>query len=125
LAGAYRAFMREFKDNKGEAMKIGVFVLAAGLVLPAAAAVAGQSSLAGDELRKAISGKTVYLNISGSEPISLAPISPKLFSTAPISLALGWRAPIPRVQGCLKRATSPRHKSMRLWKISSPSCRRI
>jgi hypothetical protein len=53
--------MREFKDNKGKAMKIGVFVLAAGLVLPAAAAVAGQSSLAGDELRKAISGKTVYL----------------------------------------------------------------
>jgi hypothetical protein len=59
--------MREFKDNKGKAMKIGVFVLAAGLVLPAAAAVAGQSSLAGDELRKAISGKTVYLNISGFE----------------------------------------------------------
>jgi hypothetical protein len=69
----YRAFMREFKDNKGEAMKIGVFVLAAGLVLPAAAAVAGQSSLAGDELRKAISGKTVYLNISGFElPIRYA-----------------------------------------------------
>ena len=54
-------------------MKIGVFVLAAGLVLPAAAAVAGQSSLAGDELHKTISGKTVYLNISGFElPIRYA-----------------------------------------------------
>ena len=65
--------MSEFKDNKGEAMKIAVFILAAGLVLPAAAAVAGQPSLAGDELRKSISGKTVYLNISGFElPIRYA-----------------------------------------------------
>ena len=44
-------------------MKIGVSVVAARLVLQAAAAVAGQSSLAGDELRKAISGKIVGLNI--------------------------------------------------------------
>ena len=54
-------------------MKIGAFVVAAGLLLPAAASLAGQSSLAGDELRKAISGKTVYLNISGFElPIRYA-----------------------------------------------------
>jgi hypothetical protein len=63
----------QFKNNKGEAMKIGAFVVAAGLLLPAAASLAGQSSLAGDELRKAISGKTVYLNISGFElPIRYA-----------------------------------------------------
>src|SRR5262249_58765783 len=62
-----------FNDSKGEAMKIGVFVLAAGLVLPVAAAAAGQSSLAGGELRKAISGQTAYLNISGFElPIRYA-----------------------------------------------------
>jgi len=54
-------------------MKIGAFVVAAGLVLPAAASLAGQANLAGDELRKAISGKTVYLSISGFElPIRYA-----------------------------------------------------
>jgi hypothetical protein len=58
--------MGQFKE-KGEAMKIGAFVVAAGLVLPAAAALAAQSTLAGDDLRKAISGKTVYLNVSGFE----------------------------------------------------------
>jgi hypothetical protein len=64
--------MGQFKE-KGEAMKIGAFVVAAGLVLPAAAALAAQSTLAGDDLRKAISGKTVYLNVSGFElPIRYA-----------------------------------------------------
>ena len=54
-------------------MKIGAFVIAAGLLLPAAAALAGDATLNGDELRKAISGKTVYLNISGFElPIRYA-----------------------------------------------------
>src|SRR6188472_4178645 len=56
-----------FKNNKGEAMKIGAFVVAAGLLLPAAAVLAGDATLAGDELLQAISGKTVYLNISGFE----------------------------------------------------------
>ena len=46
-------------------MKIGAFVLAASLV--PAAAFAESVTLAGDELRQAISGKTVYLNISGFE----------------------------------------------------------
>jgi hypothetical protein len=46
-------------------MKIGAFVLAASLV--PAAAFAESATLAGDELRQAISGKTVYLNISGFE----------------------------------------------------------
>ena len=65
--------MCESKKHKGEAMKIGAFVVAASLVLPAATALAGQANLAGDELRKAISGKTVYLNISGFElPIRYA-----------------------------------------------------
>ena len=64
--------MGQFK-KKGEAMKIGAFVVAAGLVLPASAALAAQSTLAGDELHKAISGKTVYLNVSGFElPIRYA-----------------------------------------------------
>ena len=48
-------------------MKIGAFVVAAGLLLPAAAALGRDATLGGDELRKAISGKTVYLNISGFE----------------------------------------------------------
>jgi hypothetical protein len=65
--------MCQFKD-KGEAMKIGALVVAAGLVVPATAALAEPAQLAGDELRQAISGKTVYLNISGFElPISYAP----------------------------------------------------
>ena len=42
-------------------------MLAAGLVLPAFPAAAESVSLAGDELRRAVSGKTVYLNISGFE----------------------------------------------------------
>ena len=48
-------------------MKIGALVLAAGLALPALPASAETISLAGDELRAAISGKTVYLNVSGFE----------------------------------------------------------
>jgi hypothetical protein len=42
-------------------------VLAAGLALPALPATAESITLAGDELRQAISGKTVYLNVSGFE----------------------------------------------------------
>ncbi len=54
-------------------MNIGVWVVAAGLALPATASVAEPAQLAGDELRQAVSGKTVYLNISGFElPISYA-----------------------------------------------------
>jgi hypothetical protein len=64
--------MGQFKDE-GEAMKIGAWVVAAGLALPATASVAEPAQLAGDELRQAVSGKTVYLNISGFElPISYA-----------------------------------------------------
>ena len=48
-------------------MKIGAWVGAAGLALAATASVAAPAQLAGDELRQAISGKTVYLNISGFE----------------------------------------------------------
>jgi len=54
-------------------MKIGVWVLATGLTLAATASFAESTQLAGDELRRAISGKIVYLNISGFElPISYA-----------------------------------------------------
>ncbi|WP_158007741.1 hypothetical protein [Methyloceanibacter marginalis] len=45
-------------------MKTGTLLLAVGLALPATALSAEQ--LAGDALRSAISGKTVYLNVSGS-----------------------------------------------------------
>jgi hypothetical protein len=55
-------------------MKIGAFVLAAGLILPALPVAAEPVTLAGDELKNAISGKTVYLNISGFElPIVYSP----------------------------------------------------
>ncbi|HEU4475846.1 MAG TPA: hypothetical protein VFR71_04015 [Methyloceanibacter sp.] len=54
-------------------MKIGAFLVAASLALPATAALGEPATLAGDELRQAISGKTVYLNISGFElPIRYA-----------------------------------------------------
>lgn len=54
-------------------MKIGTFVVAVGLALPATASFAEPTTLAGDELRQAISGKTVFLNISGFElPIRYA-----------------------------------------------------
>jgi len=54
-------------------MKLGAFVLAAVLALPATASLADPAQLAGDELRQAITGKTVYLNISGFElPIRYA-----------------------------------------------------
>src|SRR3977135_2349449 len=53
FARRYRAFMCQFQDkNEGEAMKIGAFVLAAGLALPATASLADPITLAGDELRK-------------------------------------------------------------------------
>jgi len=54
-------------------MNIRVSALAAGVVLLALPAAAESVSLAGDELRQAISGKTVYLNVSGFElPIRYA-----------------------------------------------------
>jgi hypothetical protein len=54
-------------------MKIGALVVAASLAVPATAALAEPTTLAGDELRQAISGKTVFLNISGFElPIRYA-----------------------------------------------------
>jgi hypothetical protein len=54
-------------------MKIGAWIVAAALALPATASLAEPAQLAGDELRQAISGKTVYLNISGFElPINYA-----------------------------------------------------
>jgi hypothetical protein len=66
--------MCQFHDNNGEAMKFGALLLAAGLLLPATAALSEEpTKLAGDDLRQAISGKTVYLNISGFElPIRYA-----------------------------------------------------
>ena len=48
-------------------MKFGTFVVAAGITLSALPALAEPSQLAGDELRNAVSGKTVYLNVSGFE----------------------------------------------------------
>ena len=52
-------------------MKIGASIIVAGFVLTATAALAEPTALAGDELKKAISSKTVFLNISGFElPIS-------------------------------------------------------
>ena len=55
-------------------MKIGALVLAAGLALPALPAAAESITLTGDALREAISGKTVYLNVSGFElPIVYSP----------------------------------------------------
>jgi hypothetical protein len=63
-----------FQRKQGDVMKIGALVLAAGLALPALPVAAEPVSLAGDELKTAISGKTVYLNISGFElPIVYSP----------------------------------------------------
>jgi hypothetical protein len=54
-------------------MKTGAFVMAASLALLATAALAEPATLSGDALRQAISGKTIYLNISGFElPIRYA-----------------------------------------------------
>ena len=54
-------------------MKIGALVLAVGLTLPAVPAMAESISLAGDELRQAVTGKTVYLKVSGFDlPIRYA-----------------------------------------------------
>lgn len=54
-------------------MKVGALVLAAALALPASGALAEDAALTGDELKKAISGKTVFLKISGFElPIKYA-----------------------------------------------------
>ena len=54
-------------------MKLGAILVAVALSAPATAAVADSVSLAGDELRQAVTGKTVYLNISGFElPIKYA-----------------------------------------------------
>ena len=52
----------------GDTMKMRALLLAAAIALPATAALAaGPTKLIGDELRNAIVGKTVYLNISGFE----------------------------------------------------------
>src|SRR4026209_1729263 len=60
--------MRQFQSRtRGEAMKIGTFVCAAAITLSALPAIAEPVELAGDELRNAVSGKTVFLNVSGFE----------------------------------------------------------
>lgn len=73
-------------------MKIGAMMLAASLAMPATAALAADGALEGDALRKAISGKTVFLKISGFElPIRYAAngrMSGKM-STVAASLARG------------------------------------
>ena len=52
-------------------MKVGTLVVAMALALPAAAVRAEPVALSGDGLRHAVSGKTVFLSISGFElPIS-------------------------------------------------------
>jgi hypothetical protein len=48
-------------------MKVTAILIAAAVSLPTAAVSADPPSLAGDALRNAVSGKTVYLNISGFE----------------------------------------------------------
>ena len=54
-------------------MKTRALLFAAAVSLPAAALAAEATELAGEELRQAIIGKTVYLNISGFElPIRYA-----------------------------------------------------
>ena len=81
--------------KKVEVMKLGAFLLAAGGALLAAAAGAEATSLAGDELRRAVSGKTVYLSVSGCElPIRYAAngrMSGKM-GVAAASLSRGERA---------------------------------
>lgn len=54
-------------------MKIGAFILAAGVTLAGTPAMAESVSLAGEELRQAVTGKTVYLKVSGFDlPIRYA-----------------------------------------------------
>lgn len=54
-------------------MRIGTFVLAMSLALSTTASLAKPVKLSGDALRQAISGKTVFLKISGFElPINYA-----------------------------------------------------
>ena len=54
-------------------MRIGTFVVAMTLALPTTASLAKPVALGGDALRQAISGKTVFLKISGFElPITYA-----------------------------------------------------
>jgi hypothetical protein len=48
-------------------MKVRAILFVAAVSLPTAAVSADPPSLAGDALRNAVSGKTVYLNISGFE----------------------------------------------------------
>jgi hypothetical protein len=63
-------------------MKLATFPLAAGLVLTASIALsepvtltrdaetsAGDTTLSADELRHAVTGKTVYLEVSGTYPL--------------------------------------------------------
>jgi len=64
-----------FARQYGEVMKTtGAILLAAGLTLTANSALGAESGkLVGDELKQAIVGKTVYLNVSGFElPIRYA-----------------------------------------------------
>jgi hypothetical protein len=54
-------------------MKIGALIFAGGIALAGAPAMAEPVSLAGEELRQAVIGKTVYLKVSGFDlPIRYA-----------------------------------------------------
>ena len=100
-------------------MKLGAFPLAAGVALLAAAAGAEPTSLAGDELRRAVSGKTVYLNVSGFElPIRYAAngrMSGKM-NVAAASLSRGGAHPTMAAGG--SRTTSCASAGRAGWKGS-------
>jgi hypothetical protein len=65
--------LTSIQKNEGEAMRFGTLIIAMTLALPATAARAEPVTLSGDALRQAITGKIVFLNISGFElPIRYA-----------------------------------------------------
>ena len=85
-------------------MQFGTFLLAAGLALPASGALAGPvtptshagvfidaTSLSTNELRRAVTGKTVYLDISGFElPIHYLANGRMSGSMGTVAATLSW-----------------------------------
>jgi hypothetical protein len=90
-----------------------------GVLLPGAALAAEPASLSGDELRKAVSGKTVYLRISGFElPIRYSPNGSMSGRMGAVAATLARDAPHPTLANGGSRAASSASAGLAGWKGS-------
>src|SRR5262245_59842422 len=93
---------------------------------PGAALAAETVSLSGDELRKAVSGKTIYLRISGFElPIRYSPNGSMSGRMSAVAAALARGDPVPTTANGGSQAVSSASAGRAGWKGSPIATRSL